>query len=178
MGIASLIISIISISISAIVTGIPFYRKYMEKKTRIALIACNGIVRDDTISIVVNYVNKNWQNAIIVKGCIILSRSGFSNEFTKTNHACSCKTFEPIVLQERMHASAKLEYSLSDLRGVDFPSVDVWINTEYVDCQGQKMSDSSKIGTLRISRIGTLMVSIDSVTHELQRKKVIMSIEL
>ena len=35
MGIISLIISIISISISVIVTGIPFYCKYIEKKTKI-----------------------------------------------------------------------------------------------------------------------------------------------
>lgn len=64
MEIASLVISILSIVISAIVAGIPFYRKYIEKKTKIALIACDGIIRDDMIRIVVTYVNKNWQNAV------------------------------------------------------------------------------------------------------------------
>ena len=37
MEIASLVISILSIVISAIVAGIPFYRKYIEKKTKISI---------------------------------------------------------------------------------------------------------------------------------------------
>ena len=41
------------------------YCKYIEKKTKIALIACDGVIRDDMIRIVVTYVNKNWQNAVI-----------------------------------------------------------------------------------------------------------------
>ena len=72
MEIASLVISILSIVISAIVAGIPFYRKYIEKKTKIALIACDGIIRDDMIRIVVTYVNKNWQNAVIINSHINL----------------------------------------------------------------------------------------------------------
>lgn len=35
MEIASLIVSIISLTVLVIVTGIPFYRKHIEKKTKI-----------------------------------------------------------------------------------------------------------------------------------------------
>ena len=89
MGIISLIISIISISISFIVTGIPFYCKYIEKKTKIALIACDGVIRDDMIRIVVTYLNKNWQNAVITNSYIALCHPKLLNEFTKLNHAYS-----------------------------------------------------------------------------------------
>lgn len=78
---ASLIISIISLTVSAIVTGIPFYRNYIERKTRIALIACNGIIRNDVIRIMVTYVNKNWQNAVITNTHISLSHSKLLNVF-------------------------------------------------------------------------------------------------
>ena len=93
MEIASLVISILSIVISAIVAGIPFYRKYIEKKTKIALIACDGIIRDDMIRIVVTYVNKNWQNAVIINSHINLYHPKLLNEFTKVNHGfgeCRC----------------------------------------------------------------------------------------
>lgn len=56
---ASLIISIISLVISAIIAGVPFYHSYLETKTRIALIACDGITRNNMIRIVITYVNKN-----------------------------------------------------------------------------------------------------------------------
>ena len=81
MEIASLVISILSIVISAIVAGIPFYRKYIEKKTKIALIACDGIIRDDMIRIVVTYVNKNWQNAVIINSHINLYHPKFTFVF-------------------------------------------------------------------------------------------------
>lgn len=81
MEIASLVISILSIVISAIVAGIPFYRKYIEKKTKIALIACDGIIRDDMIRIVVTYVNKNWQNAVIINSHINLYHPKLLNVF-------------------------------------------------------------------------------------------------
>lgn len=101
MEIASLVISILSIVISAIVAGIPFYRKYIEKKTKIALIACDGIIRDDMIRIVVTYVNKNWQNAVIINSHINLYHPKLLNEFTKVNHAYSCKSFNPVVITEK-----------------------------------------------------------------------------
>lgn len=178
MGILSLIISIISIGISAIITGIPFYRKYIEKKTKIALIACNGIVRDDTIRIVITYVNRNWQNAVITNSSISLCHSKLQNEFTKANHECSCMPFEPIVLQEKAYVSIELLYSLSGLRGVDFSDVNVFVNTEYVDSQAQRMSDSYKVAELCKSKVGTLIVIIESVTYELQGKSIIMSMKL
>ena len=147
MGIISLIISIISISISVIVTGIPFYCKYIEKKTKIALIACDGIIRDDMIRIVVTYVNKNWQNAVITNTHISLSHSKLLNEFTKANHAHSCKTFNPLAITEKMHASIELEYSLSELKEVDLENADVYVHTEYIDSQGQRLFDNHRIGT-------------------------------
>ncbi|MBD8982819.1 MAG: hypothetical protein EGR83_12355 [Bacteroides cellulosilyticus] len=178
MGIASLIISIISIGISAIVTGIPFYRKYIETKTQIALIACNGIIRDDMIHIVVTYVNRNWQNAVITNSHISLCHSKLPNGFTKANHECNCMVFNPIVLREKMHASVKLVYSLPDLRGVDFSDVNLYVNTEYVDSRGQIKSDSHRIGVLCMSGIGTLMVLIESVTYKLRGNSIIMSMKI
>ena len=127
MEIASLVISILSIVISAIVAGIPFYRKYIEKKTKIALIACDGIIRDDMIRIVVTYVNKNWQNAVIINSHINLYQPKLLNEFTKVNH----------------------EYSLSELKEVDLENADVYVyvHTEYIDSQGQRLFDNHRIET-------------------------------
>ena len=161
MGIISLIISIISISISVIVTGIPFYCKYIEKKTKIALIACDGVIRDDMIRIVVTYVNKN-----------------LLNEFTKLNHAYSCKPFNPVAITEKMHASIELEYSLSELKEVDLENADVYVHTEYIDSQGQRLSDSHRIGNLCMSGISTKMVLIESTIYELQGRSILMSMKL
>ena len=149
MEIASLVISILSIVISAIVAGIPFYRKYIEKKTKIALIACDGIIRDDMIRIVVTYVNKNWQNAVIINSHINLYHPKLLNEFTKVNHAYSCKSFNPVVITEKMHASIELEYSLSELKEVDLENADVYVyvHTEYIDSQGQRLFDNHRIET-------------------------------
>ena len=149
MEIASLVISILSIVISAIVAGIPFYRKYIEKKTKIALIACDGIIRDDMIRIVVTYVNKNWQNAVIINSHINLYHPKLLNEFTKVNHAYSCKSFNPVVITEKMHASIELEYSLSEFKEVDLENADVYVyvHTEYIDSQGQRLFDNHRIET-------------------------------
>lgn len=157
MGIISLIISIISISISVIVTGIPFYCKYIEKKTKIALIACDGVIRDDMIRIVVTYVNKNWQNAVITNSYIALCHPKLLNEFTKLNHAYSCKPFNPVAITEKMHAS---------------------IEPEYIDSQGQRLSDSHRIGNLCMSGISTKMVLIESTIYELQGRSILMSMKL
>lgn len=166
---ASLIISIISLTVSAIVTGIPFYRNYIERKTRIALIACNGIIRNDVIRIMVTYVNKNWQNAVITNTHISLSHSKLLNEFTKVNHAHSCKPFNPLAITEKMHASIELEYSLSDLKDAD-----VYVHTEYIDSQGQRLSDSHRVGNLCRSGISTKMVLIESAIYELQGRSILM----
>jgi len=175
---ASLIISIISLTVSAIITGIPFYRNYIERKTRIALIACNGIIRNDVIRIMVTYVNKNWQNAVITNTHISLSHSKLLNEFTKVNHAHSCKPFNPLVITEKMHASIELEYSLSDLKDVDLKDADVYVHTEYIDSQGQRLSDSHRIGNLCMSGISTKMVLIESTIYELQGRSILMSMKL
>lgn len=180
---ASLIISIISLTVSAIVTGIPFYRNYIERKTRIALIACNGIIRNDVIRIMVTYVNKNWQNAVITNTHISLSHSKLLNEFTKVNHAHSCKPFNPLAITEKMHASIELEYSLSDLKDVDLKDVDlkdadVYVHTEYIDSQGQRLSDSHRVGNLCRSGINTKMVLIESAIYELQGRSILMSMNL
>lgn len=152
---ASLIISIISLTVSAIVAGIPFYRNYIERKTRIALIACNRVIRNDVIRIMVTYVNKNWQNAVITNTHISLSHSKLLNEFTKVNHAHSCKPFNPLAITEKMHASIELEYSLSDLKDVDLKDADVYVHTEYIDSQGQRLSDSHRVGNLCRGGINT-----------------------
>ena len=178
MGIISLIISIISISISVIVTGIPFYCKYIEKKTKIALIACDGVIRDDMIRIVVTYVNKNWQNAVITNSYIALCHPKLLNEFTKLNHAYSCKPFNPVAITENMHASIELEYSLSELKEVDLENADVYVHTEYIDSQGQRLSDSHRIGNLCMSGISTKMVLIESTIYELQGRSILMSMKL
>lgn len=175
---ASLIISIISLIVSAIITGIPFYRNYIERKTRIALIACNGIIRNDVIRIMVTYVNKNWQNAVITNTHISLSHSKLLNEFTKVNHAHSCKPFNPLVITEKMHASIELEYSLSDLKDVDLKDADVYVHTEYIDSQGQRLSDSHRVGNLCRSGINTKMVLIESTIYELQGRSILMSMKL
>ena len=178
MEIASLVISILSIVISAIVAGIPFYRKYIEKKTKIALIACDGIIRDDMIRIVVTYVNKNWQNAVITNSYIALCHPKLLNEFTKLNHAYSCKSFNPVVITEKMHASIELEYSLSELKEVDLENADVYVHTEYIDSQGQRLFDNHRIGNLCMSGISTKMVLIESTIYELQGRSILMSMKL
>ena len=159
MEIASLVISILSIVISAIVAGIPFYRKYIEKKTKIAL-------------------NKNWQNAVIINSHINLYHPKLLNEFTKVNHAYSCKSFNPVVITEKMHASIELEYSLSELKEVDLENADVYVHTEYIDSQGQRLFDNHRIGNLCMSGISTKMVLIESTMYELQGRSILMSMKL
>lgn len=127
MEIASLIVSIISLTVLVIVTGIPFYRKHIEKKAKIVLVACDGIIRNNAIRIVVTYVNRNWQNAVITNSYIGLCHPKLRNEFTKVNHECSCKPFSPIVLTEKMRASIELTYSLSELKGVDLENAEVYV---------------------------------------------------
>ena len=75
MGIISLIISILSISISVIVTGIPFYCKYIEKKTKIALIACDGVIRADMIRIVVKMCIRDSHQLALVEGAFAFQRT-------------------------------------------------------------------------------------------------------
>lgn len=130
------------------------------------------------MNIMVTYVNKNWQYAVITNSFIRLSIPGCLDRFTRMNHKYSCKSFEPIVLQKKMHASTKLEYSLLDSNEEHFSEIDIWIDTEYVDCQGKRMSDSNKIGKIHISGKGTLIVVIESVTYELQGRNIIMSANL
>lgn len=88
------------------------------------------------IRIVVTYVNKNWQNAVITNSHIALCHPKLLNEFTKLNHAYSCKPFNPVAITEKMHASIELEYSLSELKEVDLENADVYVHTEYIDSQG------------------------------------------
>ena len=178
MEIASLIISIVSLAVSAIVIGIPFYRKHIEKKAKIVLVACDGIIRNDVMRIVVTYVNKNWQNAVITNSSISLCHSKLpDSKFTKVNHECSCKPFSPIVLTEKMYASIELTYSLSELKDVDLENVEVHVHTEYIDSRVRKLSDSYRIGTLCMSGINTRMVLIESFAHELQGKHFPMSMK-
>lgn len=128
MEIASLIVSIISLTVLVIVTGIPFYRKHIEKKAKIVLVACNGIIRNDVMRIVVTYVNRNWLNAVITNSSISLCYSKLpDSKLSKVNHECSCKAFSPIVLTEKMHASIELTYSLSELKGVDLENAEVYV---------------------------------------------------
>lgn len=103
------------------------------------------------IRIVVTYVNKNWQNAVIINSHINLYHPKLLNEFTKVNHAYSCKSFNPVVITEKMHASIELEYSLSELKEVDLENADVYVyvyvHTEYIDSQGQRLFDNHRIET-------------------------------
>ena len=94
------------------------------------------------------------------------------------NHAHSCKPFNPLVITEKMHASIELEYSLSDLKDVDLKDADVYVHTEYIDSQGQRLSDSHRVGNLCRSGINTKMVLIESTIYELQGRSILMSMKL
>lgn len=72
-----------------------------------------------------------------------------------------------------MHASIELEYSLSDLKDAD-----VYVHTEYIDSQGQRLSDSHRVGNLCRSGISTKMVLIESAIYELQGRSILMSMKL
>lgn len=178
MEMLSLIISIISIIVSAIITGIPFYHKHWQKKTEIALIACDGIVRNDVIRIVAAYVNRNWLNATITNSHIGLTLFNSPSKLTKVNHEHCCNSFSPIGLTEKMQASIELTYSLSELKEVDLENAEIYVYTEYIDSKGRKLSDSHKIGTLHISGINTKMVLVESQVYELQGRNFVMSMKL
>ena len=178
MEIISLIISIISISISAIVTGIPFYYKYIEKKTKITLTACDGIIRNDILHIIITYVNRNWQNAVITDSKITLCKPESAISYTKMLYNWNYISFKPIVLQEKQHASIEITYPLSDLGTEDLTDFSILINTEYVDSKGRRLCDNHTIGGFCKSAINTWMASVESVAHRLNGKIIMASMKL
>ena len=63
--------------------------------------------------------------------------------------------------------------TLSDLKDAD-----VYVHTEYIDSQGQRLSDSHRVGNLCRSGISTKMVLIESAIYELQGRSILMSMKL
>ena len=64
------------------------------------------------------------------------------------------------------------------LKEVDLENADVCVHTEYIDSQGQRLSDSHGIGKLCMSGISTKMVLIESTIYELQGRSILMSMKL
>ena len=61
---------------------------------------------------------------------------------------------------------------------MDLENADVYVHTEYIDSQGQRLSDSHRIGILCMSGISTKMVLIESTIYELQGRSILMSMKL
>lgn len=180
----SIIISVCSLIISLVVTGVPFYYKYIAKEEIIELIACDGIIRNNVVYLIVNYVNRSWKNATIVNSYISLSWDKDKGKFVKSNHECSCKYIEPILLSAQMHSTVKLDYPLPSLdikeirntKGGNYIKVSIY--TEYIGAQGRRFSDCYEVGYLTINGKGSLSVWVESFPHRLQKKEIIASIKL
>lgn len=67
---------------------------------------------------------------MITNSYISLCHSKLQNELTRVNHEYSCKSFYPVVITEKMHASIELMYPLSKLKEVDLEDVNAYVHTE------------------------------------------------
>lgn len=180
MEMASIIISVCSLIISLVVTGIPFYYNYIAKKEIIELIACDGVIRNNVVYFIVTYVNRRWKNATIVNSYICLSCDKDRGKFVKSNHECSCKEMDPILLSAQMHSTVKLDRSLSslDIKEIenikelhDLHDIKVFIHTEYIGAQGGRFSDCCEVGYLTINGKGSLSVWVEHFHIGYKKKK-------
>lgn len=178
MDIASFVISILSIIISGILAFIPIHYKYCKKNEELVLTICDGVVRNNVISVSVSYNNTGWRDAILCSSCLHLEYKGKHIEksvFDRINHEYSCEWKDPILLKKQTLAIVKLEYKLpQNVSDFDLNKINVFVNTQYISAQGDRMTAQNFVGRL-FENEWVKSVMIESYKQILKGNKTIMS---
>lgn len=180
MEIASFAISIISLLVSGILAFIPIHYNYCQKKEELVLTICDGVIRDNVVTISVSYNNIGWRDAILCNNCLHLEYNGQyigDSVFDKINHKYACEWKDAILLKSRTLALVKLEYKLpQNLSDFDLNKVNVFVNTQYISAQGERMSAQNFVGRLFENECAKSVV-IESYKQELKGSKITMSMK-
>lgn len=178
---ASFVMSIISLLVSGILAFIPIHYNYCQKKEELVLTICDGVIRDNIVAISISYNNIGWRDAILCSSCLHLEYDGQyigNSVFDKINHKYACEWKDAILLKNRTLALVKLEYKLpQNLSDFDMNKVNVFVNTQYISAQGDRMSAQNFVGKLFENECAKSVV-IESYKQELKGSKIIMSMNL
>ena len=181
MEIASFAISIISLLVSGILAFIPIHYNYHQKNENLILTICDGVIRNNVIIISVSYNNIGWRDAILCSSCLHLKYNGqhfVKSVFDRINHEYVCEWKEAKLLGNRTLTLVKLEYKLpQNLSDFDLNKVNVFVNTQYINAQGDRMSAQNFVGRLFENDVAKSVV-IESYKQELKGSKIIMSMNL
>lgn len=176
----SFVMSIISLLVSGILAFIPIYYNYCQKKEKLVLTICDGVIRDNIVTISVSYNNIGWRDAILCSSCLHLEYDGQyigNSVFDKINHKYACEWKDAIFLKNRTLTLVKLEYKLpQNLSDFDLNKVNVFVNTQYISAQGDRMSAQNFVGRLFENECAK-SIGIESYKQELKGSKTIMSMK-
>lgn len=176
MSIISLILSILSLSLTAIISGYPFWCKYVKKSTKVYLVVTDCIVREGTLFISLVYINHRWQNIVIANSFIGLFNNPIP-EFQECNRQCSC-SLSPLLLREKEQTVVKLQFSMPDLSHYKkwlIEETKVYLNTEYIDGHACLRRDQYMVGTLKMADNGAFYLCISNEKHLLQGNSCVIS---
>lgn len=181
MDIASLTISIISLIISGILAFIPIYYNYCQREEKLLITICDGLVRNNVISISVSYNNIGWRDAILCSSCLHLMYNDQhigKSVFDRINHEYACEWKDAILLKKRTLTLVKLEYKLpQNVSDFDLNKIKAFVNTQYISAQGDRMSAQNVVGRLLENECAK-SVMIESYKQNLKGSKTVMSINL
>ena len=171
------LISLLSLIISIVVA----YYSFFQKNEKLILTICDGIIRENFITISVSYNNIGWRDAILCSSCLHLEYNGqhfVKSVFDRINHEHACEWKEAKLLGNRTLTLVKLEYKLpQNLSDFDLNKVNVFVNTQYISAQGDRMSAQNFVGKLFENECAKSVV-IESYKQELKGSKIIMSMNL
>ncbi len=177
---ASFVMSIISLLVSGILAFIPIHYNYCQKNEELILTICDGEIRDNVIIISVSYNNVGWRDAILCSSCLHLEYNGqhiWKSVFNRINHKYACEWKDAILLKNRTLTIVKLEYKLpQNPSDFDMNKVNVYVNTQYISAQGNRMSVQNIVGRLFENDVAK-SVMIESNKQRLKGGKTIMSMK-
>lgn len=165
---------------SLIVSFVVAYYSFFQTKEKLVLTICDGIIRNDIVMISVSYNNIGWRDAILCSSCLHLEYNGQhigKSVFNRINHKYACEWKDAILLKNRTLTIVKLEYKLpQNLSDFDMNKVNVFVNTQYINAQGNRMSAQNFVGRLFENECAK-SVRIESYKHKLKGGKTIMSMK-
>lgn len=178
---ASFVMSIISLLVSGFLAFIPIYYNYLQRKEELVLTICDGVIRDNIVIISVSYNNIGWRDSILCSSYLHLEYNGQhigNSVFDRINHEYACERKDGILLKNRTLTIVKLEYKLpQNLSDFDMNKVNVYVNTQYISAQGDRMSAQNIVGRLFENDVAK-SVMIGSNKQRLKGGKTIMSMNL
>lgn len=176
MSIISLILSTLSLLLTAIINGYPFLCKYVKKNTKVYLVVTDSIVQEGNLSISLVYINHRWQSTVVANSSIRLFNNTIS-EFQNCNRQYSC-SLSPLLLRENEQAVMKLQYPMPDLSHYKKWMIEetrVNLNTKYIDNHACLREDQYMVGTLKVADNGTFYLCISHKKHLLQGHSCLIS---